>query len=445
MDQKNNIPKQRALNIALSEPLIYHHQSGFGSDRHGFDRAYPEAFQLPNSDSWVTLPPVQPMGDFEQRPYSPAVLPTHGNGDPIVYCDRGSGDVLMAAPAPQSRRTSEMTGVQPTSVVESIDQVCTCDKKTDLGPNVLLPNLARDALGIVHQPYARVAIDGLLNCDSSPHTLPAHSQVHNNTQAYQPSIPSAIPDPHICHSTLSPTLSTTTTTSSNTLRADLHAPFPAVEQRCFLLSTLYHICVDATFVYSRSLFHTRHSRRRYRRYYPYRSSYPNRSSGNRAVGNASGSGARPSLMDNISTICTHLWRKARHDAIAPHRAEADAVREMRDLYAWAELVARAMDSDGLLSIDGISVDSESVSEYGTSGGGGAAAAESSGEMEVPIRVGRAAKRICEWVGDEEAWDSCQSVCDELRQLDDMGRGGDKRMERDRRGRVLEEVEDGEIL
>lgn len=150
-------------------------------------------------------------------------------------------------------------------------------------------------------------------------------------------------------------------------------------------------------------------------------------------------------MDNISTICTHLWRKARHDAIAPHRAEADAVREMRDLYAWAELVARAMDSDGLLSIDGISVDSESVSEYGTSGGGGAAAAESSGEMEVPIRVGRAAKRICEWVGDEEAWDSCQSVCDELRQLDDMGRGGDKRMERDRRGRVLEEVEDGEIL
>ena len=35
----------------------------------------------------------------------------------------------------------------------------------------------------------------------------------------------------------------------------------------------------------------------------------------------------------------HRWCKARNDGMAPHRAEAEAVRVMRDLYVWGEAVA----------------------------------------------------------------------------------------------------------
>lgn len=442
MDQRNNTPKQGAFNMTSSDQPICYHHSGFGGIRHGFNRPYPGRLPLRNSSPSVTLPPLQLMDGFEQRSYSPAVQQTHGSGDTIVYHDRGFGGVRMTTPAPPSRRPSEMTGIQPTSAVESVDQICACDKKIGSGPNVSIPNLTREALDLAQRPYARVAIDGLLNSDRFQNTFPSHFQAQNNTQSYQPSIPPAIPDFQMRDSTLSPTLSTTTTNPSSTMRDRSHPTFSAIEQRCFLLNTLYHICVDATAVYSRSLLPARHSRSRHRRYHPYRSTYPNHSSGNGAAGNASRNSAQPSLMDNISTICTHLWRKARHDVMAPHRAEADAVREMRDLYAWAELVARAMDSDGLLSVDDISTDGGSVSEYGPGGGAGF---NGSGGVEVPIRVGRAAKRICEWVGDEEGWDSCDSVCNELRELGEKDRDGDRRMNGDTRGRVVEEVDDGEIV
>jgi hypothetical protein len=116
-------------------------------------------------------------------------------------------------------------------------------------------------------------------------------------------------------------------------------------------------------------------------------------------------------MNNISTICTYLWRKARHDDMAPHCAEAEAVRNMRDLYVWAELVARGPSSDGLLSPNDLDLESEA--NYGDLGG----------EMNMAVRVGKAAMRICEWVDDGEAWDSCQSVVDELRDLVENDQGG----------------------
>lgn len=123
-------------------------------------------------------------------------------------------------------------------------------------------------------------------------------------------------------------------------------------------------------------------------------------------------------MDNISTISTHLWRRARHDAMAPHRAEADAVREMRDLYAWGELVVRGREMDGLLDTD---VDGEM--EEGEIGGVGEddVGSTSCGGVGIkgkvtPLRVGGAAKRICEWMGDDEAWDKAQSVVVDLKGL-----------------------------
>ena len=56
--------------------------------------------------------------------------------------------------------------------------------------------------------------------------------------------------------------------------------------------------------------------------------------------------------------------------MAPHRAEANAVRVMRDLYAWSEVVATGLESEGI--------------DIGDEEGG-----------DVGMKVGRAAKKLCQ--------------------------------------------------
>jgi hypothetical protein len=101
-------------------------------------------------------------------------------------------------------------------------------------------------------------------------------------------------------------------------------------------------------------------------------------------------------MDNISTICTHLWRKARKDVMAPHRAEAETVRVMKDLYEWGEVIARGLERD-------------------TDEDGG-----DSGEMG--MRVVEAARLFCKWLGDGRAVVECEETGEELRGLMEGNRG-----------------------
>lgn len=107
-------------------------------------------------------------------------------------------------------------------------------------------------------------------------------------------------------------------------------------------------------------------------------------------------------MDNISSISTHVWRRARSDGMAPHRAEADAVIAMQDLYTWSEVVVRGLDCDGY---DGD---------------------EGDGEDGAGLKVACNAKQLCRWLGDEEAWLECGSVLGQLKGLMD-GETGEGRI------------------
>ncbi|PVH88219.1 hypothetical protein DL98DRAFT_365064, partial [Cadophora sp. DSE1049] len=186
--------------------------------------------------------------------------------------------------------------------------------------------------------------------------------------------------------------------SNSTLRP----PFSIDEERYFRLNTLYHICMDATSTYINSLLpSTRHRHNqlpRHRnhgsRYHP----YPAHRSG-RGPGGA-GNCRRHTLMNNIRDISTNMWRRARSDGMAPHRAEADAVQAMRDLYAWSVVVAQGMESDGINLGQGEDGDDVRDAIAG-------------------INVAHAAMRLCEWLGDERAWRGCDGILRELRDLLEM--------------------------
>lgn len=131
-------------------------------------------------------------------------------------------------------------------------------------------------------------------------------------------------------------------------------------------------------------------------------------------------------MDNISAICTHMWRKARNDGMAPHRAEADAVRGMRDLYAWGEVVVRGLGEGGEGDVDKGSVDccgrEERESEEGWHR-----------EESEAVRVGEAAKRLCRWFGERRMWETCEDVLERLRGLEE------RVFEREMRGENVSET------
>ena len=84
--------------------------------------------------------------------------------------------------------------------------------------------------------------------------------------------------------------------------------------------------------------------------------------------------------------------------MAPHRAEADAVREMGDLYAWGEVLVKGLESEGVDGGDG--------GVEGSLGG-------DSGLME----VAKAARRFCVWLKDWRAWGACKRVEGLMRDLE----------------------------
>jgi hypothetical protein len=115
-------------------------------------------------------------------------------------------------------------------------------------------------------------------------------------------------------------------------------------------------------------------------------------------------------MDNISKICTHMWRKARSDGIAPHRAEAQTVRVMRNLYAWGELVVRAFEGGVGEEDDEMDLPMDAKSERWSDLG-----------ESVAVRVGEAAENFCGCLKDRRAWNTCHDVVKELRDLEgEMG-------------------------
>jgi hypothetical protein len=106
-------------------------------------------------------------------------------------------------------------------------------------------------------------------------------------------------------------------------------------------------------------------------------------------------------MDYISMISTHLWRKARSDLLAPHQAEAVAVQDMRDLYAWGELLIRGVDHQRP------HYEEDDI--------------ESDGEVWMDerrdMKVVEVAKTLCRWFGDQEALSACRRVSLELKELE----------------------------
>ncbi|KAF7958728.1 hypothetical protein EAE96_002262 [Botrytis aclada] len=128
---------------------------------------------------------------------------------------------------------------------------------------------------------------------------------------------------------------------SNASDSTIVSPVSIPEQRYFLLNTLYQICLDATTTYIRALPNSSHIALRYERtrsyshrYHPYRGKGRERSYDD---------DHSKTLMDNIEVISTFLWRKARRDQMAPHRAESDAAMDMNNLYKWGESLVDGME------------------------------------------------------------------------------------------------------
>ncbi|KAE8440802.1 hypothetical protein EG329_006558 [Mollisiaceae sp. DMI_Dod_QoI] len=323
-------------------------------------------------------------------------------------------DVQMITPA-SSRRTSRMHGLESTA------DRCASKAQVCVSPSYEAPvfKLATDAYNMM-QPYPRLPVTDLLNAAPTS-SLPSMAS-HGVEASQTPAVDDNTDTVSIQRQMTPISMSTySTATSSSTIRPS----FNITEERCFLLSTLYNTCLEAAASYA--LISIPSSRRRHcgtgtravPRYHPYsprpNSSYCTQSS--TAFGARKETKKSKTLMDSISTICTRLWRKARRDGMAPHRAEADAVRDMRDLYAWSEVVAKCMESDGL-------EDGESGLESDDHGLENGRASETLEGTGFPgMRVAKAAKCICQWLGDEDAWDTCDTVMGELRDLAEDGRGG----------------------
>ena len=94
--------------------------------------------------------------------------------------------------------------------------------------------------------------------------------------------------------------------------------------------------------------------------------------------------------------------------MAPRRAEADAAKHMRDLYEWGETLVRGLEGNCVSEEDS---EKTSLLEYEING------------CDVDVaRFGEAAKRLCEWFRDEEAWRCCVEILDEIEDLDGLDQG-----------------------
>lgn len=93
--------------------------------------------------------------------------------------------------------------------------------------------------------------------------------------------------------------------------------------------------------------------------------------------------------------------------MVPHQAEAEAVRVMRDLYAWGEVVVRGLEEGGVGAGIDMDVEMESQSGWSEIGEGKAA------------RVGMAAKNLCRWLNDKQAANLCDDLTMELEALEEI--------------------------
>ncbi|RAL62517.1 hypothetical protein DID88_005082 [Monilinia fructigena] len=93
-------------------------------------------------------------------------------------------------------------------------------------------------------------------------------------------------------------------------------------------------------------------------------------------------------MDNIEVISTFLWRKARRDEMAPHKAESDAVIDMNNLYKWGGNLIGGME-------------------------------ERARDEEARTASLNASMAICGWLKVSEASTLCKEVEEELRDLTNL--------------------------
>jgi hypothetical protein len=252
--------------------------------------------------------------------------------------------------------------------------------------SVLEIELAEAAYNAVDQ-CARVAINDLLNAE--PPTENQWPKGHRISGANNAST-------NVNESGRARTISSISSMSISSL-ATVHPALSIAEECVSLIANLYYTCREATDSYISTLRPARRHSSCSTRYHHHPYSQSQR------PGQQAHQGRSPTLMDDISTICTHLWRKARSDVLAPRREEAKAVRDMRDLYAWGEIISRVSQSEDL---DGNGMEWESAMGSFDSGGG----------SDVWAMVGEAGNNLCEWLGNYEALLVCDGVVKELRRL-----------------------------
>lgn len=295
-----------------------------------------------------------------------ATLPAVGIQTDSVSCPNAFGfrsvtpeDIEMLSPRPskgESHQTQPAAAINPNSACS-----CTGDERRIERSSPASHTTAAIDVGC---SYARVPINDLLNQPLTPPYQWSHQKGANPSSAVNND--SGGTDHPMTASATSSLRSPSPTSSDSTIRP----PFTNIsEERGILLNALYNICMDSTASYVSTLAHnSRHWNSHLRcaraRYHPYSPRRHGRS-------HTRSADARPAtLMDNISLISTHIWRRARGDEMAPHRAEADAVGVMRDLYAWSEVVATGLESEG------IDIGDEEDGDLG-------------------MKVGRAAKKLCQ--------------------------------------------------
>jgi hypothetical protein len=379
-------------------------QGGFGGIRRGFNNPS----RLDNqSQTYTRLPPSHPTTPLD--PYD-IMVPGFVNGVNQIVPDMSSPenggtqtnedrtDEVMTAPAGFSRNPSMG---QP---VEEMGYPCSCPNALDSMASTanVFSRLGTYAGRSPLPGYALPGFNELLNHQPSSQVHPNQGRSHiaHRGQYYnQPPPDHQAPNASaLTRSSLS-NLSILSTISSNTIQA----PLSIAERRSNLLVALYGICLQASAAYTRS-FTWPVGRNRAQpplgsrrpqgdRYHPYALA---RVSHCQSRSHRAHSGER-ALMDYISIISTHIWRKARSDLIAPHRAEAVAVREMRDLYTWGEFLVRGVEDE-----DHVYDEEQSDSSYGAWM-----------EEESTMMVGKVATRLCRWLGEREALRACQRVSMEL--------------------------------
>ncbi|KAL2065035.1 hypothetical protein VTL71DRAFT_4175 [Oculimacula yallundae] len=365
--------------------------SHFGGRRHGFNSGSYYGRTLGGLSQAIRLPPITAMFTRDDSLRSSPVRTVYGIN--MGMRNAGLEDIDMTTPDLLQRPShydGDMSGDRATTPQPPI---CSCRRDETVSPRPLLP--LEDPCILAH-PYARWPVDDVLN-----HSPPPGTQAQTGAASTIPDAGRSDTDhPMITPPSSSSAPSNKSTSPASSISSDStqRPPYNATEQRCYILNTLYHICMDATKSYLNNLpFATRNRHNQLPRHRCYGSRYHPYLSPPRSNRSEDDHERRRTLMDNISSISTHIWRRARSDEMAPHRAEGDAVHSMAELYEWSEVVVRGMESDG--------VDIER--EDGVF--------ESPGEIR-GMKVACAAEMLCRWLGDEQAREDCEVMGRELEGL-----------------------------